>query len=53
MVNWDVNVCASSVGSHPVAKYLGSVDYKYNNLFQDTAWRDLFTKLDAQAAGKR
>ncbi|KAM5129412.1 phosphofurin acidic cluster sorting protein 2 [Mantella aurantiaca] len=38
------------LGSHPVAKYLGSVDYKYNNLFQDPAWRELFTKLDAQAA---
>ncbi|XP_068109470.1 phosphofurin acidic cluster sorting protein 2 isoform X3 [Hyperolius riggenbachi] len=38
------------LGSHPVAKYLGSVDYKYNNLFQDPAWRDLFTKLDAQAS---
>ncbi|KAM9294084.1 phosphofurin acidic cluster sorting protein 2 isoform 2-T2 [Gastrophryne carolinensis] len=38
------------LGSHPVAKYLGSVDYKYHNLFQDPAWRDLFTKLDAQAS---
>ncbi|KAM8921027.1 phosphofurin acidic cluster sorting protein 2 isoform 2-T2 [Pelodytes ibericus] len=38
------------LGSNPVAKYLGSVDYRYNNLFQDPTWRDLFTKLDAQAA---
>ncbi|XP_075048254.1 phosphofurin acidic cluster sorting protein 2 isoform X4 [Mixophyes fleayi] len=38
------------LGSHPVAKYLGSVDYKYYNLFQDPAWRDLFTKLDAQTS---
>ncbi|XP_063803409.1 phosphofurin acidic cluster sorting protein 2-like isoform X3 [Pseudophryne corroboree] len=38
------------LGSHPVAKYLGSVDYKYNNLFQDPAWKDLFTKLDAQTS---
>ncbi|KAM4662833.1 phosphofurin acidic cluster sorting protein 2 isoform 6-T6 [Discoglossus pictus] len=36
------------LGSHPVAKYLGQVDYKYNILFQDPAWRDLFTKLDTQ-----
>ncbi|KAG8449697.1 hypothetical protein GDO86_016370 [Hymenochirus boettgeri] len=36
------------LGSHPVAKYLASVDYKYNNLFQDPAWRDLFSKLDTQ-----
>ncbi|XP_067392460.1 phosphofurin acidic cluster sorting protein 2 isoform X3 [Emydura macquarii macquarii] len=36
------------LGSHPVAKYLGSVDYRYNNFFQDLAWRDLFNKLEAQ-----
>uniref|UniRef100_A0A8C2UJN4 Phosphofurin acidic cluster sorting protein 2 n=1 Tax=Coturnix japonica TaxID=93934 RepID=A0A8C2UJN4_COTJA len=36
------------LGSHPVAKYLGSVDYRYNNFFQDVAWRDLFNKLEAQ-----
>ncbi|XP_064371792.1 phosphofurin acidic cluster sorting protein 2 isoform X8 [Dromaius novaehollandiae] len=35
------------LGSHPVAKYLGSVDYRYNNFFQDLAWRDLFNKLEA------
>ncbi|XP_056401394.1 phosphofurin acidic cluster sorting protein 2 isoform X1 [Hyla sarda] len=38
------------LGSNPVAKYLGTVDSKYNNLFQDSAWRELFTKLDAQAS---
>ncbi|EHH28225.1 hypothetical protein EGK_18614 [Macaca mulatta] len=37
-------------GSHPVARYLGSVDYRYNNFFQDLAWRDLFNKLEAQSA---
>ncbi|XP_053567691.1 phosphofurin acidic cluster sorting protein 2 [Bombina bombina] len=36
------------LGSHPVAKYLGQVDFKYNNLFQDPIWKDLFTKLDTQ-----
>ncbi|KAM4690822.1 phosphofurin acidic cluster sorting protein 2 [Rhinophrynus dorsalis] len=36
------------LGSHPVAKYLGSVDYKYNTLFQDPFWRDLFNKMDSQ-----
>ncbi|NXX95214.1 PACS2 protein, partial [Centropus bengalensis] len=36
------------LGSHPVAKYLASVDYRYNNFFQDLAWRDLFNKLEAQ-----
>ncbi|KFQ23155.1 Phosphofurin acidic cluster sorting protein 2, partial [Merops nubicus] len=38
------------LGSHPVAKYLGSVDYRYNNFFQDLAWRDLFNKLEAQTS---
>uniref|UniRef100_A0A8K9V2F6 Phosphofurin acidic cluster sorting protein 2 n=1 Tax=Oncorhynchus mykiss TaxID=8022 RepID=A0A8K9V2F6_ONCMY len=35
------------LGSHPVSKYLGTIDYRYNSLFQDTAWRDLFHKPDA------
>lgn len=39
-------------GSHPVARYLGSVDYRYNNFFQDLTWRDLFNKLEAQSAGE-
>ncbi|XP_076984475.1 phosphofurin acidic cluster sorting protein 2 isoform X2 [Tamandua tetradactyla] len=38
------------LGSHPVARYLGSVDYRYHNFFQDLAWRDLFTRLEAQSA---
>ncbi|KAL8194439.1 UNVERIFIED_CONTAM: Phosphofurin acidic cluster sorting protein 2 [Gekko kuhli] len=37
------------VGSHPVAQYLGSVDYRYNNFFQDLSWRDLFNRLEAQS----
>ncbi|XP_054840790.1 phosphofurin acidic cluster sorting protein 2, partial [Eublepharis macularius] len=37
------------VGSHPVAQYLGSVDYQYNNFFQDLTWRDFFNKLEAQS----
>ncbi|XP_049561412.1 phosphofurin acidic cluster sorting protein 2 isoform X8 [Orcinus orca] len=41
------------LGSHPVARYLGSVDYRYNNFFQDLTWRDLFNKLEAQSAGPR
>uniref|UniRef100_A0A452E8C1 Phosphofurin acidic cluster sorting protein 2 n=1 Tax=Capra hircus TaxID=9925 RepID=A0A452E8C1_CAPHI len=32
--------------SHPVARYLGS----YNTFFQDLAWRDLFSKLEARSA---
>ncbi|XP_041121505.1 phosphofurin acidic cluster sorting protein 2-like isoform X2 [Polyodon spathula] len=35
------------LGAHPLSKYLGTIDYHYNNLFQDTAWRDLFHKQEA------
>lgn len=35
-----------------MARYLGSVDYRYNNFFQDLAWRDLFNKLEAQSASE-
>ncbi|XP_075386674.1 phosphofurin acidic cluster sorting protein 2 isoform X2 [Tenrec ecaudatus] len=38
------------LGSHPVARYLGSVDYRYNNFFQDLAWSDLFNKLESHGA---
>lgn len=51
---WSVrpDACPMPTGSHPVARYLGSVDYRYNNFFQDLAWRDLFNKLEAQSAGE-
>ncbi|XP_019404529.1 PREDICTED: phosphofurin acidic cluster sorting protein 2-like isoform X2 [Crocodylus porosus] len=39
-------------GSHPLAKYLASVDSKYNALFLDTAWRELFSKVEAPSSGK-
>nr|XP_046268995.1 phosphofurin acidic cluster sorting protein 2 isoform X2 [Scatophagus argus] len=35
------------LGVHPVSKYLGTIDYRYNSLFQDAAWRDLFHKPEA------
>ncbi|KAG7277093.1 hypothetical protein CRUP_031306 [Coryphaenoides rupestris] len=35
------------LGAHPVSKYLGSIDYRYNSLFQDVAWRELFHKPEA------
>ncbi|XP_077416238.1 phosphofurin acidic cluster sorting protein 2 isoform X3 [Vanacampus margaritifer] len=35
------------LGAHPVSKYLGTVDYRYNALFQDAAWKDLFHKPEA------
>ncbi|XP_051942371.1 phosphofurin acidic cluster sorting protein 2 isoform X4 [Hippocampus zosterae] len=35
------------LGPHPVSKYLGTMDYRYNTLFQDAAWKDLFHKSEA------
>ncbi|XP_048338400.1 phosphofurin acidic cluster sorting protein 2-like isoform X2 [Sphaerodactylus townsendi] len=34
------------LGSHPLAKYLGSVDNRYSTLFLDTAWRELFSRVE-------
>ncbi|EHH56061.1 Phosphofurin acidic cluster sorting protein 1 [Macaca fascicularis] len=34
------------LGSHPVAKYLGSVDSKYSSSFLDSGWRDLFSRSE-------
>ncbi|XP_072356474.1 phosphofurin acidic cluster sorting protein 1-like isoform X3 [Scyliorhinus torazame] len=38
------------LGSHPLAKYLASVDNKYNSSFMDSAWRDLFSKTEPPTA---
>ncbi|XP_069464998.1 phosphofurin acidic cluster sorting protein 2-like isoform X2 [Ambystoma mexicanum] len=34
------------LGSHPIAKYLASVDNRFSSLFMDTAWRDLFSRTE-------
>ncbi|XP_036618714.1 phosphofurin acidic cluster sorting protein 1 [Trichosurus vulpecula] len=34
------------LGSHPVAKYIGSVDSRYSSTFLDPAWRDLFSRSE-------
>uniref|UniRef100_L7N1L9 Phosphofurin acidic cluster sorting protein 2 n=1 Tax=Myotis lucifugus TaxID=59463 RepID=L7N1L9_MYOLU len=36
------------LGPHPVASYLGSMDCRYNNFFQDLYWRDMFNNLESQ-----
>ncbi|KAM6083432.1 phosphofurin acidic cluster sorting protein 2-like isoform 2-T2 [Chlamydotis macqueenii] len=38
------------LGSHPLAKYLASVDNKYSTLFLDTAWRELFSRAEPPVA---
>ncbi|KAK1327360.1 LOW QUALITY PROTEIN: hypothetical protein QTO34_017013 [Cnephaeus nilssonii] len=35
------------LGSHPLASYLGSMDCRYDNFFQDLYWWDLFNNLDS------
>ncbi|XP_050751041.1 phosphofurin acidic cluster sorting protein 1-like isoform X2 [Gymnogyps californianus] len=40
------------LGSHPLAKYLASVDNKYSTLFLDTAWRELFSRAEPPIAGR-
>ncbi|NWW52694.1 PACS1 protein, partial [Pedionomus torquatus] len=40
------------LGSHPLAKYLASVDNKYSTLFLDTAWRELFSRAEPPIAGE-
>lgn len=42
----------SPAGSHPLAKYLASVDNKYSTLFLDTAWRELFSRAEPPIAGE-
>ncbi|XP_075782039.1 LOW QUALITY PROTEIN: phosphofurin acidic cluster sorting protein 2-like [Pelodiscus sinensis] len=34
------------LGSHPLAKYLASVDGRYSALFLDPAWRELFSRAE-------
>ncbi|XP_069385662.1 phosphofurin acidic cluster sorting protein 1-like isoform X2 [Paralichthys olivaceus] len=33
-------------GAHPLAKYLSSLDGKFNSLFMDAGWRELFGRLE-------
>ncbi|XP_072407256.1 phosphofurin acidic cluster sorting protein 1-like [Chiloscyllium punctatum] len=35
------------LGSHPVTRYMASVDSKYSSLFLDPAWTEVFTKTEA------
>ncbi|XP_065115911.1 phosphofurin acidic cluster sorting protein 2 isoform X1 [Paramisgurnus dabryanus] len=35
------------VGCHPLAKYISTFDSKFNNIFMDAGWRDVFGRLEA------
>ncbi|KAK3524313.1 hypothetical protein QTP70_027881 [Hemibagrus guttatus] len=39
------------LGSHPVAKYLGSLDNRYRSAFLDSAWREFFSRTDPPQSG--
>ncbi|KAJ8378817.1 hypothetical protein AAFF_G00233860 [Aldrovandia affinis] len=34
------------MGSHPLAKYISSFDSKFNTLFMDAPWREVFSRTD-------
>lgn len=34
------------LGSHPVAKHLGSLDSRYSSSFLDSSWREFFSRID-------
>lgn len=38
-------------GSHPVAKHLASMDNRYSSSFQDSAWRELFSRSEPPHTG--
>lgn len=38
------------VGCHPLAKYISTFDSKFNNIFMDTGWRDVFSRLEAPSS---
>lgn len=41
----------SCTGSHPLAKYVASFDSRFNSIFMDTAWRELFCRTERPASG--
>ncbi|KAM7067068.1 phosphofurin acidic cluster sorting protein 2-like [Molossus nigricans] len=50
MPDWLGYVCfvVIPLGSHAVARYLGSVDHYYKIFFQDLAWQNMFNRMEAQ-----
>uniref|UniRef100_A0A4W6CE51 Uncharacterized protein n=1 Tax=Lates calcarifer TaxID=8187 RepID=A0A4W6CE51_LATCA len=38
------------IGSHPLAKYVASFDSRFNSIFMDTAWRELFCRTERPAS---
>ncbi|MBN3310119.1 PACS1 protein, partial [Amia calva] len=38
------------IGSHPLAKYVASFDSKFNSIFMDTTWREVFGRTEPPAS---
>uniref|UniRef100_A0A7N6F5N5 Uncharacterized protein n=1 Tax=Anabas testudineus TaxID=64144 RepID=A0A7N6F5N5_ANATE len=38
------------IGSHPLAKYVASFDSRFNSIFMDTVWRELFCRTERPAS---
>ncbi|XP_016149366.1 phosphofurin acidic cluster sorting protein 1-like [Sinocyclocheilus grahami] len=39
------------IGSHPLAKYVSTFDSKFNSMFMDPSWRELFCRSETPSAG--
>lgn len=47
----NVPVLRVSTGSHPLAKYVASFDSRFNSIFMDAPWRELFCRTERPASG--
>eukprot|EP00064_Thunnus_orientalis_P000182 superscaffoldBa00000008_g182 len=41
---------STRISSHPLAKYVASFDSRFNSIFMDTAWRELFCRTERPAS---
>ncbi|RXN17884.1 phosphofurin acidic cluster sorting 2-like isoform X2 [Labeo rohita] len=39
------------IGSHPLAKYVSTFDSKFNSMFMDPSWKELFCRSEPPSAG--
>ncbi|XP_062320412.1 phosphofurin acidic cluster sorting protein 2 isoform X1 [Osmerus eperlanus] len=40
------------IGSHPLAKYMASFDSRFNSIFMDSAWKELFCRAERPTSEK-
>ncbi|XP_046884810.1 phosphofurin acidic cluster sorting protein 2 isoform X2 [Hypomesus transpacificus] len=40
------------IGSHPLAKYMASFDSRFNSIFMDSAWKELFSRAERPISEK-